>query len=527
MSKESDNTKENKRLQEGLERSVIEGAAAETVQRFGNANKQHFVAYSGVDNEVGKKLTKGLKEISEYNVNPDYETQNIKQQAGFSAEIKANARKNADRIINKENVRSSRTDDLGSVNDPLYDLVDVDENGSIIAGSGAQMKFVGASPDALLDKLNSKKYQKYLDADAFLDIADDDYEALMGVNGSKGIIDQRIDSLKKQLENAEKKGNSDLANAKREQIEKYEKIKKNLRKSGVTREEAIEARLHPELSTAKDIVKISHKAGVEQAKYGAAIGGSISIIKNVVACAKGEKDPGEAAQSVVLDTGKGAATSYATAFVGSTVKGMMQNAGSSYVRSLAKTNLASGLVTTTISVGKTMKRYISGEIDGSECIEELGENGVGEIGACMFSSIGIAVVPSTAPAILGVIGGIAGATFGYAAAVAVYQELSSSLKDAKLAHENRIIIEAECEEAIKLIRQYREEMNSMVEKYLSENIQTFNEGFGMMDKAIIENDVDGFIKGNVEIQRILGKEVQFSTFDEFDDLMGSDTPLKL
>lgn len=522
-----ENERKEKRRKKGLERSAIEGAAAETVQRFGSANKQHFVAYSGVDNEAGKQLTKGLKEISEYTVNPDYETQNIKQQAGFSAEIKANARKNADRIINKEKVRSSRTDDLGNVNDPLYDLVDIDENGDIIAGSGAQMKFVGASPDALLDKLNSKKYQKYLDADAFLDIADDDYDALMGVNGSKGIIDQRIENLKKQLANAEKNGNTDLANAKREQIEKYEKIKKNLRKSGVTREEAIEARLHPELSTAKDIIKISHRAGIEQAKYGAAIGGSISIIKNVVACAKGEKKPEEAAQNVILDTGKGAATSYATAFVGSTVKGMMQNAGSSYVRSLANTNLASGLVTTTISVGKTMKRYISGEIDGAECIEELGENGVGEIGACMFSSIGIAIVPSTAPAILGVIGGVAGATFGYAAAVAVYQELASSLKDEKIARENRLIIEAECAEAIKLIRQYRTEMTEMVEKYLSENIQTFNDGFSMMDKAILENDVDGFIKGNVEIQKILGKEVQFNSFDEFDALMESDAPLKL
>ena len=501
------NEEKRKRFKEGLERSAIEGAAAETVQRFGSANKEFFVGYSGIDNESGTKLKKGLKEISKYNVDPNNPDSSIKQQAGFAAEIKATSRKNAKRIIDKDTTRAYRTDDMGSVNDPLYDIVDVDANGNVIVGSESQMKFVGASPEKLLDALAGKKYQKYLDANAILDIADDDYDALMGINGNKGIIDQKIEALQKQLEKAKENGNNELATKKKIEIEKYKKIKEKIRKAGLTRKEAIEARKNPVLSTAKDIVKTSHQAGLEQAKYGACISGSISIVKNVVACAKGEKDPAEAAKSVVIDTGKGAATSYATAFVGSTIKGAMQNSSSAGIRELANTNLATGLVTTTITVGKTMKRYLSGEIDGAECVEELGEKGVGEIGSAMFASIGIAVVPSSAPALLSVIGGIAGATLGYTAAVAVYQELATSLKDAKLARENRIVVEAECEEAIKLIRQYRLEMKEMVAKYLSDNITVFNDGFAMMDRAIIENDVNGFIDKNklMESAKAYGK----------------------
>ena len=125
-----DNNK--KRKEDDLLCAGISGAAFETIQRYGEAAKQHYVSYSGVDNETGKTLVKGLQQISEEKINPDYEFQNIHQQAGFSAEIKDVARSNADSIVKGETTRKIRTDDLGRVNDPLYDTVSINENGSII-----------------------------------------------------------------------------------------------------------------------------------------------------------------------------------------------------------------------------------------------------------------------------------------------------------------------------------------------------------------------------------------------------------
>ena len=515
-------------LADGIEKSAIEGAAAESIQRFGSAAKQHFVAYSGVDNESGQELTKGLKAISEYAVSsdPHYYEMNINQQAGFSAEVKAVARQNAQKIINGDRARTVRTDDLGSVNDPLYDLVEVDASGEKIPGTAAQMKFVGRTPEDLLTKLNSSKCQKYIDAEARLIVPDNYYNELMGTDGDAGLIDQRIEALKKQVEATEKNGKLDVAASKREQIQKYEKIKKNLRKAGMTRKVAREARMHPELSTCKDVFGIAHEAGTDQAKYGAIISGSVSIIKNMVACVKGEKTPGEAAQAVALDTGKGAAVSYATAFAGSTIKGAMQNAGSNLVRSLSNTNLAAGLVTTTLNVSKTMHRFFAGEIEGTQCIEQNSEKGVGEIGSAIYASIGVAATRG-GPAVAKILGGIAGATFGYAAAVAVYQELSTALQDAKIAREERIRIEIQSAEAIQMIRRYREEMESLVSDYMANYITSFNEGFDAMDSAIMENDIEGFLRGNAQIQAVFGRTAQFSTQVEFDELMDSDIPLKL
>ncbi len=518
MEKKS-NSKHEKLLQKALE-----GAAAERVSRFGNAVKQHVVAYTGKDHEAGKDLVKGLKKISESKVNPDYESQNIKQQTGFAAEVKGVARKNADAIIEGSDHRFIRTDDLGRVNDQILDIVELDVLGQEVIGQGAQMKYVGGNPEELLAKLRSTKYKKYLDADALLDIPDDYFDALSGDNG---IISQKIAKLQEEIDTLQQKGNSDALAKKQGQMKDLKKIQKNIRKGGLTSEEAIEARLHPKLSTAKDVGALAHRAGIEQAKTGAVIAGSVSIVRNVVACMKGEMEPKDAAAAVVKDTGSGAALSYATAFTGAVVKGSMQNASSAYIRSLSKTNLASGLVTTTMDIGKTMSRYIRGELTGAQCVEQLGEQGVGELGAAMYASIAVASVSGTGSVALGVIAGIAGSTLGYAAAVAVYQELATSLKEYELDKEQRIQVEQECAEAVQMIRQYRQEMNLAVEQYLTAHLDVISSGFQAMDESIMAGDTSGVLAGNTAIQEVLGHKVQFHTQDEFDNLMLSDTAFKL
>lgn len=89
---------------------IVNAESAETIQRYGAAVKEHVVAYTGIDNETGKHLKKGLKSISQSKINPQYANQNIQQQAGFSAEVKAAARENAERIIRGDKNRTNRTD---------------------------------------------------------------------------------------------------------------------------------------------------------------------------------------------------------------------------------------------------------------------------------------------------------------------------------------------------------------------------------------------------------------------------------
>ena len=505
----------NKADKESVLRNVaLEGAATEIVQRYGSAIKQHHVAYSGIDNETGEQLKRGLKSISESNVNSDYAKQNLRQQAGFAAENKYTARENAEHIINKDGISVQNTDLKGSGDyNELFDHIIKDKDGNIIGQE--QMKFVGSTPKECLNKLASKKFQKYIDADATITVPKDYYD------GIRNEADNEIKKLQEQLNRAKSDNNSSLIQELESKIAKYEKIKTNIKNSNVTTKEAMEARLNPTLSTAKDIGKLSLRAGGQQALYGAAIGGCISLIQNFVAVVKGEKTTDEAICSVVGDTAKSGAVSFATGFVGSVVKGGLQNAKNLSIRALSKTNFAASLVTTAIESGKTLNKYIKGEINGTECLEELGEKGTGQISAAIFALVGQELIP------IPVVGALIGSAVGYAISTAYYKQIIGVLKQQNLARKERIRIEQECEEVISLVRQYRKEMNEYLNNYLSNHINTFNNAINQMYKAIELDDIDCFIASSNNITTKLNHEVQFRNFNEFNDFMNSSSSFKL
>ena len=223
--------------------------------------------------------------------------------------------------------------------------------------------------------------------------------------------------------------------------------------------------------------------------------------------------------------GPEAAVGYATGFAGATVKGLLQNSSSALWRGVSKSSLPAHMVNSVISVGKSLHRYMTGKITGTECLNEIAQDGVGTVGSVMFSTFGVAALPAAAPALISAAVGMGAAMVGYALATAAYKELSSAMNYAKIARAERILIERECEESIKMIKKYRREMEEQVSRYLYKHKSAFESCFRALDSAILKDDVDGFIRGNSELQMILGRKPQFNSFDEFDSLMKSDSPM--
>ena len=512
--------KDEKERHDDLKNAVISGAAAETVQRYGAAAKEHFVAYSGVDNEAGKTLAKGLKSVSQERINPQYRYRNIHQQAGFSAEIKDVARENAKNIINGSADRKIRTDDLGRVNDPLFDHVKLDANGNPIKGTGAQMKFIGASekdptgagaPKRAFTKLEkNKSFQKFLDNDAKIEVPSDYYD------GMQQAADARLEKLQKELSKMQERGDTEQQKNLQAKIDKVQKIKQNLRESSLTSDEAVEARLHPAWSTAKDVTKISHEAGLNGAMFGATIGGTTAVVRNAVALVQGKVELDEAAKDVAIQTAGSAAMGYGTTFVGAALKGAMQNSTNEGVRTLAETNLPGTVVAVSVSTAKVMAKFVSGEIDGRECLEELGESGTTMVASAMFATIGQIAIP------IPVVGGMIGGMVGYALASASYQTLMQALREKDMAAERRGIIEEECAQQIALIQEYRAQLEKDIHEYLVGQYETFNAAFGSIKDALEIGDVDGYIRGMNSITHALGGTTQFETVDEFNDFMEGD-----
>ena len=131
----------------------------------------------------------------------------------------------------------------------------------------------------------------------------------------------------------------------------------------------------------------------------------------------------------------------------------------------------------------------------------------------MFAIVGQAAIP------IPIVGTMVGSIVGYALSSAFYKELTTSLKDAKLARENRIRIEKECNEAINYIRQCREEMNRIASQYLSDYQNVFNSAFSDMDSALLSGDIDLFISGANKITKKLGGTIQYENMNEFESFM--------
>jgi hypothetical protein len=126
-----------------------------------------------------------------------------------------------------------------------------------------------------------------------------------------------------------------------------------------------------------------------------------------------------------------------------------------------------------------------------------------------------------------VVGGLIGGMVGYAFSSAAYGVLTQALKEKKLAHEQRIQIEAACEEHIKIIRECRAEMERIVNEYLTGSMDIFRESFTGIRNALELGDADWFIESTNTITENFGGEVSFSSMEEFNAKMMMGSTFKL
>ena len=498
----------------------------DTVSRYGSANGEHIVAYTGIDNETGQTFSRSLEGIANSKVNPNYEQSNIKQQAGFSAEVKSVARKNAENHIKGENRRTVRTDDIskqpdgkgntiGGTNDQLYDLAEVDQNGIYVEGTASQLKFVGGDAKQCAQKLLNSKYDKYRDADVKIEIPSDFFEDVQKIYKNK------IDEIDKGIRNAEEKGDHARADKLRQKRDRVLKTKNNLKKSEVSNKDAIFARLHPRLSTAADMLKISHRAGLKSAQYGAIIGGTISATRNIIAMMQGDKELQDALYDTTLDTGRSTVLGYGTGFAGSLIKAGMQKSASKTLQQFSRTSLPALVVTVTLELGTSINRYAKGEIDSVQFLEELGEKGAGLLAGGMMATIGQFAIP------IPVVGGVIGSMVGYTISSLFYHSSLQALQGAKEAERHYQIVKAECEEARRAMRQYQAELQALFEIHMTEVKTQLYACFAGMDNAITSHNVDAFAVAANDLGGFFGKTLQFKTMQEFDDFMASEGTLIL
>jgi hypothetical protein len=561
--------KDKKKNDRTLDDVAVAAGNSEVVSRYGSANAEFIKGYSGVDNEIGAKPDKFKryhKKIYNYKINNEYEKENIKQQAGFSAEVAKVSRDNADNIINNNKKRIIRTEDHPDfgANDTVYDHIET-IGGNVIQGSGSQMKFVG-DPKSLIDKIatgeggGNNDLSRYLDAkldlpsdqldpaayreycktyaenlrkDAELLESQGEKDKAQKKRGKANKIEKGKDiglreycknkakELRTQADKLEEQGKHELAAKKRQQADNYDKVSSNMRDSGLTTKEAEFYRRHPKIATAVDMGKTAHRGGLEAAKYGAVIGGAVSLIKNGIAYRQGDKELKEVLCDTAVDTGKSALVGYGTGFAGSLAKSVMQQSGSGLARQLSRTSLPALVVSTTLALAASISRYAKGEIDSVQFMEEIGEKGSGMLASGMMATLGQIAIP------IPVVGGVIGGMVGYTMSSLFYRSSLQAFQEAKEAEINYQTIKAQCEEARRRMIEYQTELQLLFDIHMADMKLQLSDCFTCMDRAVDAGSMDEFAEAANSMGSFFGKTLQFNSMQEFDDFMSSDKTLIL
>ncbi|GAA7409668.1 hypothetical protein MM0350_02980 [Helicobacter pylori] len=391
--------------------ATILGSTSEESALYASANREHL------------SVLDRLEEISKRKINPKYINQNINQQAGYSAEIKEQARVNEHNILAGKRERIVQYDDLfsekkaqvkklfpnyatPSKNHELVDYVSVDEKGDVIPGTAVQSKFVGKDGAECFEKFSSKGYEKYFKNGMKMEIPRD----FLGDFQKKASIE--IKSLESKIAKQKGFGNFQKAAKLKEKLQKCETIKANTRPASTTKQEAIDARLNPNLSTAKDVASLSHQAGMNAMQTGAFVGGVVSCVTNIYECIANGKDPNKAIKHTALATLKGGlkggVISYFNAFSSSSLGGMMQSSANKIIKSLGKGLMPAMIVSALTTNATILGRYFSGKIDEVELLKQLVKANTTLISSGAMAVVGQVLIPI--PVVGALIGGFVGAT---------------------------------------------------------------------------------------------------------------------
>ncbi|MCQ2750170.1 hypothetical protein JT215_00535 [Helicobacter pylori] len=490
------------------------GSTSEESVLHASANREHFSAFDR------------LEEILKRKVNPNYIKQNINQQAGYSAEIKEQAHVNEHNILAGKRERIVQYDNLSSEqkaqvkklipnyatpskNHEIVDYVSVDEKGNIIPSTLTQSKFVGRNGEECFKKLLSKDYKKYFENGAEMKIARDHY------GDFQRAVNTRIKSLESQIAKQKGLGNFQKAAHLEEKLQKCKTIKAHTRPASATKAEAIEARLNPNLSTAKDVTRVSHQAGMNAAQTGAWISGGVSLITNVYECFANGKDPIKALKHTTIATLKGGALSYGSAFASSSLGGLMQSSANKIIQSLGKGSLPAMFVGACVANATVLTRYFSGKIDGVELLKQLGKANATLVSSGAMAVAGQALIP------IPVVGMLVGGFVGAILSETCFNAFLKAREEAKLVRQRRIEIERECHEFIKLLEAYQNQFKEVFERYFHETTKFFNQSFDELWRASYTGDADLGIGINNKIQERIGQKALFDNSKEGWDFITS------
>lgn len=560
-------------------RAGVALAASETINRHGSANAEYIKGYTGIDYETGQTLHDGLKSVSQKNTGP---LQKAGTAAEIHATNRDNAKNIIDKTPARSARTDDLSRQYGA-NHPIADRLHVHADGTvsysqmkfegdvdalikkIVKKDGEYAKYL--DPQRVCEERARRHLDNALKLDEKAKLAETRGQSEIAAQHRKNanalrtraarnqeigaseikleLPTEQVDLVKKQCQdNASRlradaarreadaavqdrlgnpEGAQDLRNEAREFIEeadRNDRLTDQVVDSGVSQDEANLAASEPLRTTVTSILKTSHRAGMEGAKFGAVIGGCISLLQNIFATAQGSKDIAAAAGDVALDTASAAAIGYGTGFVGAALKGGLQQSSRAGLRTLANTNAPALAVNICISLGTSVKRYVTGEITESQLLAEVGEKGSGMLSASMMAALGQLAIP------IPFVGAAVGGMIGYTLSSMFYQSALDAARGAEASRELLERVHAIEAAARARIAEEQVALDNFLRREIPE-LQAETQRLFNVVNASAPDQVDTLATAINRYAELLGRRLQFQSMAEFDVFMKSDETLRL
>ena len=359
----------------------------------------------------------------------------------------------------------------------------------------------------IVDQAQLKSYLKH--SELTFKISDPKYEGMQKV-----VPSDKVDRVR---ELAETRSATDTLKAKdyRDTAENItgELKHQDIQSGGTTYKENLEAAENPEWYTFKANAQAVGKevavTAANAAIAGGIIGGAISTIKNSIAIHKGEITVEDAIMNVGQDVITSGGRSGAT---GAVSVGIRHAAGAMGIQGLTKSNIATALAAGLIDTGVTILSLAKGEITAEEAMQRVGHTGASTIGG-IYGGLAVAATFGVgAPALVGSLA-------GYMIVSSIYQSCVAIFNNAKLAKKEAVRVIALCEEACRQMQQQRQEFEILLNQAIEFRREQFADCFAAIDAGLDVDDPEATTFALANFAALLGKNIQFQSFDEFDEFM--------
>lgn len=283
-------------------------------------------------------------------------------------------------------------------------------------------------------------------------------------------------------------------------------------------------------------------SGATDVLVNSAIPLTAEAVRKMIKVAQGEESAVDAAKSMGKIVVKTAVAGGKNKLMVDVVSAQLANSKNVFLKNLANTNQVAQLIAVATIVQESAVRYINGEIDGNEFINEVGEKGVtmvvgmiggqvgSEIGSIIGGLVGTVVLPGAgtaagcfAGAVIGEIIGAMITTIACSAIVSVFNTIKH-LNDYKLKESQIRRLESD---ALEEMKNQRLKFREIVEHECRVWDETIQSGFDQMLRCACEEtyNLQGMTKGLDKILSVFGKQVAFKSLDEYENQLNM--PLKL